>query len=217
MIQLYNYYRSSASFRVRIALNLKELDYQEIPVNLLKGEQHSAEYKAINPQGLVPTLKMGDITLSQSLAIIGYIDELHPHPPLLPKDAYLKAQVRAFALAIAADIHPLNNSGTLQYLIKEIGLSEQQKTAWYQHWVAKGLQALENSLTAKKEQHDFCYGNTPTLADICLVPQLYNARRFMCDVSPYPNLVRVDAHCQRHPAFIKAWPIETSPEREGIK
>lgn len=217
MIQLYNYYRSTASFRVRIALNLKQLEYQAIPVNLLNHEQQLPEYKSINPQGLVPTLKIDNKIITQSLAIIEYLDDVYPNPPLLPHDAYQKAHVRAFALTIAAEIHPLNNLGVLQFLTQKMQLSEEQKNTWYQQWVAKGLTALENTLATQNHTDDFCFGTTPTLADICLIPQLYNARRFHCDISHYPTLIKIDANCQKHPAFVKACPVEVSKEREKTK
>lgn len=211
MLQLYNYYRSSASYRVRIALNLKELDYKEIPIHLLNqgGEHHTLEYRAINPQGLVPALLTGSNIITQSLAIIEYLDELHPEPPLMPKDLIQKAKARSFALAIAADMHPLNNLRVLKFLTLDLGLSEEKKNEWYQNWVATGFEALETTLTSAKHKTDFCFGNFPTIADICLVPQMYNARRFNCDISSYPTLVRIDAHCQTHPAFSKAQPQES--------
>ncbi len=210
MIQLYNYYRSSASFRVRIALNLKQLSYQDIAVNLIHngGEQFTSEYLAINPQSLVPTLKIDDKIISQSLAIMEYLEELYPYPALLPSDAYQKAQVRAFALAIAADLHPLNNLRVLKYITNELGLSEEKKMAWYQHWIIIGLTALEKKITSQDQKNEFCFGDTPTLADVCLVPQIYNARRYSCDLTTFPNLVRIDASCQQHPAFQKAWPTD---------
>lgn len=211
MLKLYDYFRSSACFRVRIALNLKGLDYQAIPVHLVNngGEQFSDEYRKINPQSLVPSLQADDKILTQSLAIIEYLDEIHPTPALLPASPYEKSLTRAFALTIAADIHPLNNLRVLKYLTHEFKLSEEQKTQWYQHWIAKGLSGLEAQLTTQQLSGHFCYGNQPTLADICLVPQLYNARRFACNLDAYPSLVRIDAHCQQHPAFKNAWPVET--------
>jgi maleylacetoacetate isomerase len=210
MLQLYDYFRSSASFRVRIALNLKELVYKNIPVHLLNngGEQNSLEYQAINPQGLVPTLQDDDKIISQSLAIIEYLEDIYPEKPLLPADAYQKAWVRSFALSIAADMHPLNNLRVLQYLIKEFRLSEEQKSSWYKHWIEKGFGALEKSLVTLKDSGDFCFGNTPTLADVCLIPQVYNARRYAFDLSAYPTISRIDAHCQTLPAFLNAWPQE---------
>jgi len=212
MLTLYNYNRSSASFRVRIALYLKGLDFQDIPIHLLNqgGEQFSPSYQAINPQSLVPTLIENDNIIAQSLAIIEYLDDLYPTPPLLPSDPYQKACIRACALNIIADIHPLNNLRVLQYLTRELGLSEEQKQQWYHHWIATGLSALEKKLSSSPTTGDYCFGNVPTLADICLVPQLYNARRYQCDLTPYPTLVKIDAHCQKAPAFIKAWPHDIS-------
>ncbi len=210
MLKLYHYYRSSASFRVRIALNLKQLNYTDVPVHLVKqgGEQFSADYQAINPQSLVPALEDGNKIITQSLAIIEYLDELHPVPKLLPDDSYQKALVRSFALAIAADTHPLNNLRVLKYLTDELKITEEQKNQWYQHWIATGLTALEKKLLAANQVGKFCFGDTPTLADIFLVPQLYNARRFACDLSHYPTLVRIDAHCQQQMAFKEARPQE---------
>ena len=212
MIRLYNYFRSSASFRVRIALQLKNLTYEAIPIHLLNngGEQFSAEYQNVNPLSLVPALQIDDKIITQSLAIIEYLDELHPYPPLLPKDSYEKALVRAFALTIAADTHPLNNLRVLQYLTNELNLSEQQKTAWYQHWIQKTFSALEKQLSSSHLTGSFCFGNEPTLADICLAPQMYNAKRYSCDLTAYPLLTRIDENCQKHPAFINAWPKETT-------
>ncbi|MBX3709117.1 MAG: maleylacetoacetate isomerase [Gammaproteobacteria bacterium] len=210
MLKIYDYFRSSASFRVRIALNVKKLDYQTIPVHLLNhgGEQFSDAYQQINPQCLVPTLQDGANTLSQSLAIIEYLEEIYPSPSLLPSHPYEKALVRAFALTIAADLHPLNNLRVLQYLTNEYKITEEQKSRWYHHWIEKGLSALEKQLTSQKSSSDFCFGDNLTLADICLIPQMYNARRFACNLNVYPTLVRIDAHCQQHPAVIKALPAE---------
>lgn len=208
MLQLYNYSRSSASFRVRIALNLKKLTYQDIEIHLLNngGEHVQPDYAAINPQQLIPTLKDDEKIITQSLAIIDYLEDVYPTPSLLPNDPYQRALVRSFALAIIADVHPLNNLRVLKYLTQDLGLSEDKKNTWYQHWIKQGLSALEKKLTAKEHTDDFCFGNTPTIADICLVPQLFNARRFNCDLSAYPTLTKIDAHCQTLPAFEKAWP-----------
>lgn len=210
MIKLYDYFRSSASFRVRIALNLKGLDYEVVPVHLVNngGEQFSGPYQKINAQSLVPSLEMENKILTQSLAIIEYLDETHPAFPLLPSDIFQKALVRSFSLSIAADLHPLNNLRVLKYLSEELNISEEEKNKWYQHWMQKGLSALEKQLEQQEHQEDFCFGNTPTLADICLVPQLYNARRFACDLTAYPMLTRVDANCQKNPAFLRAFPSE---------
>ena len=210
MLTLYDYYRSSACFRVRIALHLKGLDYQTIPIHLLNqgGEQFTSSYQTLNPHALVPTLQHDDHLLTQSLAIIEYLDEIYPLPALLPNDADEKARVRAFALSLCADMHPLNNLRVLTYLKQMFHLSDEQKMQWYHHWVHKGLSALEKQLTSYSETGDFCFGHQPSLADICLVPQLYNARRFSCDLSAYPTLVRIDEHCQTLPAFTAAWPLE---------
>lgn len=211
MLTLYDYFRSSACYRVRIALNIKNLAYETIPVHLVNngGEQYSHQYQTINPQSLVPSLQDGTKVLTQSLAIIEYLDEIQPTPPLLPKDAYEKALIRSFALTIAADIHPINNLRILKYLTNNFKISEEQKTLWYQHWIANGFLALEQRLATLKLSGDFCFGNQPTLADICLVPQMYNARRFNCDLTPYPTLVRIDANCQKMLPFTKAEPRET--------
>lgn len=209
MLKLYDYFRSSASFRVRIALNLKQLSYDAVPVHLVNngGEQYSPAYQAVNPMSLVPSLDDNGRIITQSLAIIEYLDETHPSPPLLPSQPYEKALVRAFAYTIAAEIHPINNLRVLKYLTNEFNISEDQKNKWYQHWIAKGLDALEKTLAAQKSSA-FCFGDTPSLADICLVPQMFNARRFHCDLSTYPNLCRIDKHCQTLPAFIDARPME---------
>lgn len=211
MLKLYDYFRSSASFRVRIALALKKISYETIPVHLLNqgGEQRLPRYLNVNPQGLVPTLEAGEHLITQSLAIIEYLDEMHPTPALLPKHPYERALVRAFALSIAADIHPLNNLRVLNYLKSTFAMDDEQKLSWIQHWCHEGLQALEKQVKMQALARDFCYGDQPTLADICLVPQLYNARRFSCDLTAYPLLVKIDQHCQNHPAFKQAWPLET--------
>lgn len=208
MLTLYNYYRSSASFRVRIALNIKGLAYENKRVHLVKNDQTAQEFLTINPQGLVPVLQDGDKIINQSLSIIDYLEDNHPTPSLFPKDSYQKALARSFALMIAADMHPLNNLRVLKYLTNELGLSEDKKNQWYQHWIQQGLAALEKNLNQSKYSGDYCFGNHITVADICLVPQLFNARRFNCNVDAYPTLVRIDAHCQKQPAFQAAWPEE---------
>lgn len=218
MLKLYDYYRSSASFRVRIALNLKQLDYRIIPIHLVNngGEQHGENYQAINPQCLIPSLDVDNRVLTQSLAIIEYLDEVHPKPALLPNTAYEKALVRSYANLIAADIHPLNNLRVLNYLTDELQASDDQKNAWYQHWISSGLAALEKLIVNHNLSGDFCFGFVPTIADICLVPQLYNARRFHCDLKPYPNLVRIDANCRKIHAFEYAFPKEPVTAKEII-
>lgn len=212
MLALYDYFRSSACFRVRIALNLKKLDYKVIPIHLVNnnGEQFSAEYTRVNPQNLVPSLQDEDHVITQSIAIIEYLDEKYPSHSLLPKDVYQKALVRSFALSIAADIHPLNNLRVLTYLTKVIGISNEQKTLWYQHWIALGLSALEKKLVSYNTTSDFCFGQQPTLADICLIPQIYNAKRFECDLTEYPTLTRIYNQCLTLEAFKQAWPIEAT-------
>ena len=211
MLKLYDYFRSSACFRVRIALQLKKLDYETVPIHLINngGEQSSEFYQKINPEQLVPAIQDENHTLTQSIAIIEYLDEVYPDPPLLPHTPFEKASVRAFALAIAADIHPLNNLRVLNYLKKELNITDDKKNTWYQHWIAKGLSALEKQLTFSKQSGYFCFGNSPTLADICLIPQLYNAKRFSCDLTPYPILMKIDSYCQTQQAFINAMPKET--------
>lgn len=211
MLTLYDYFRSSACFRVRIALNLKNLNHETVSINLINngGEQFSDFYQKINPQHLVPSLKNDNHIITQSLAIIEYLDEIHPYPALLPNEAYEKALVRSLALSITADIHPLNNLRVLKYLTNELKISEEQKNNWYQHWIKKGLSALEERLLYLNCSRQFCFGDKPTLADICLVPQMYNARRFSCDLTSYPTLVRIDANCRQQESFIKSWPEET--------
>lgn len=215
MPTLYTYFRSSAAYRVRIALQLKGLDWQAIPVHLVKdgGQQHSPDYLARNPQGLVPALVLDDgTTLTQSLAIMEYLDEAYPHTPaLLPADATGRARVRAIAQAIACDIHPLNNLRVLNYLVQKLDVPDAGKTAWYQHWIAQGFAALEALLAQSPDTGAFCHGDQPTLADCCLIPQIYNARRFQCPLDTFPTLQRIDHHCQTLPAFIQAAP-EQQPD-----
>lgn len=207
-MKLYNAFRSSASYRVRIALGLKGLDYDYRPVHLGRNEQLSAEFRAMNPQSLVPVLQDGENFLTQSLAIIEYLDETHPQPPLLPKNPVARARVRALALVVACDMHPINNLRVLNYLTNPLGVSEDAKNAWYRHWVALGLQTLEAQLAASRETGKFCHGDTPGLADCCLIPQLLNARRFQCDVSGYPTLLRIEQNCNALPAFQRAAPAQ---------
>ena len=206
MIKLYNYFRSSAAYRVRIALNLKALPFEYIPVHLTKGEQRNEAYLALNAQAMVPTLVDDAITLPQSLAIIEYLDECYPSPPLLPATPAARARVRAIALAIACDIHPLNNLRVLQYLTGTLKVSEDAKNAWYRHWIDIGLTALEKQLAGDAATGAYCHGSAPTLADICLVPQLANARRFGIALDAYPTLLRIDANCGQLAAFAAAAP-----------
>ena len=206
-MKLYDYFRSSAAYRVRIALNLKGLAPEREFVHLRKGAQRSDDYLALNPQGLVPALVLDDgQVLTQSLAIVEYVDEIVPAPPLLPRDPAERARVRGLALAIACDIHPIDNLRVLRYLLHTVGVEEAQKDAWYKYWIDVGLEALETAVSRDPATGRFCHGDSPTLADVCLVPQLANARRVDMDLSPYPTLVRIDAECQKHPAFANAAP-----------
>jgi maleylpyruvate isomerase len=211
-VKLYTYFRSSAAYRVRIALNLKDLASEMVPIHLQKegGINKKPEYRAINPQMRVPVLKLdsGEI-LTQSLAIIEYLDEIHPHPPLLPRDPVARAKVRAMAQLIACDIHPLNNIGPLRYLKKELGHDQAAIDAWYHHWILQGFDALEPMLAAGP----YAFGNAVTLADLCLVPQVYNARRLKVPLDRFPKIVTVDAACSKLPAFEKARP-ENQPDAE---
>lgn len=208
---LYSYFRSSAAYRVRIALNLKDLDYETRYVDLRKGEQQNKEdYLHINPQGLIPTLVHENKTISQSLAIIEYLDEIFPEPALLPKDIQSRAWVRAFAQSIACDIHPLNNLRVLQYLNSELNTNEEARNNWYHHWIDRGFESLETLLQQNGETL-FCHGDTPTLADILLIPQVYNALRYYCDLSPYTNICRIYETCLKQTAFHLARP-ENQPD-----
>lgn len=213
-MKLYGYFRSSASYRVRIALNLKGLDYQHEGVHLLKngGEQLSASYKQINPDALVPAFEDQGQILTQSLAILEYLDEVYPEPPLLPAAALDRAYVRSLALAIACEIHPVNNLRILKYLTGELQLSDEQKNAWYKHWVETGLLALEQKLNSHPTA-DFCFGDRPGLADCCLVPQIFNAQRFNCDLTALPTIMRIYQNCMELPAFIAASPAQ-QPDAE---
>ena len=214
-VELYDYFRSSAAYRVRIALNLKGVVPDERTfVHLRMGNQRAQDYLALNPQGLVPALALDHgLVLTQSLAIIEYLDETHPDPPLLPVAPPSRARVRAIALAIACEIHPLNNLRVLNYLIGTLGVSKEQKDGWYKYWVDVGFEALERKLSQERETGVFCHGNEPTLADVCLVPQIANARRFGIDLSPYPTLTRIEAACLALPAFAAAAP-ERQPDAE---
>ncbi|HEX4049458.1 MAG TPA: maleylacetoacetate isomerase [Steroidobacteraceae bacterium] len=213
-LRLYTYYRSSASYRVRIALNLKGLTYEAIPVHLRRdgGEHHSAAYAARNPAELVPVLQDDALTLTQSLAIIEYLEELHPRPALLPGPSAQRAHIRALALAVACDIHPLGNLRVLQYL-QSIGLDDARRQQWSQHWVTHGLQIIEQLLQQAGSRGRCCVGDTPTLADCCLVPQLFNAERIGCDLSQVPSLQEIYAHCLTLEPFQRAAPA-AQPDAE---
>ncbi|MGQ0544680.1 MAG: maleylacetoacetate isomerase [Betaproteobacteria bacterium] len=208
-MRLYTYFRSSAAFRVRIALNLKGLAYEPRFVHLAKGEHREPAYGAVNPQALVPTLELDDgRRLAQSMAIIEYLDETHPQPPLLPKDALSRARVRSLAQLVACEIHPLNNLRTLQHLRKQLGQDEDQVGAWYRHWIAEGLARLEAALAGASGSGRFCHGDSPTMADCCLVPQVFNARRYEFDDTRFPTIMRVFGECMKLEAFDRAQPAK---------
>lgn len=205
-MKLYSYWRSSASYRVRIALNLKGLKYDIVPVNLLKSEQKEEAYRKLNVQGRVPALLDGESLITQSVAIIEYLEERYPSPSLLPQNLQARAHARSIALAVACDISPLGNLGPMQYLTSEFSATDAQKTAWLHHWMGTGFAALERMLSESEYTGSFCVGASPTMADCCLVPQIYNAKRFNVDLSPYPTLVRIAEKCEQHPAFVSAHP-----------
>jgi maleylacetoacetate isomerase len=205
-LKLYTYYRSQASFRVRIALNLKGLVHDDTYLHLEKGDQFAADYKALNPQMVVPTLIDGDTKLFQSLAILEYLDEKYPNPPLLPNDIAARAWVRGFALINVADAHPLIVPRIRHYLLDDLKLSPDQLQGWIGHWLGAGLAAMEALLAEHPQSGPFCHGDAPTLADVCLVPQVINAQRFKLDLSPYPTIQRIHANCLKLPAFERALP-----------
>jgi len=211
VLKLHSYFRSSAAYRCRIALNLKGLAYQTVPVHLLRdgGEHNAPAYRALNPQGLVPVLEHAGHIITQSLAIIEYLDEIQREPPLLPGDAASRANIRAFALAIACDIHPINNLRVLNYLKGPLRQDQAAVDRWYRHWVEMGLAACERMLPQGESR--FCFGDQPTLADVCLIPQIYNARRLSGDLAQMPCLVAIDATARALPAFAKAAP-EAQPD-----
>ena len=208
MLQLYSYFRSSASYRVRIALHLKGLPYEYAPVHLLKdgGQQHSADYQRINPAELVPALVDDGHAIGQSLAIMEYLDETHPEPPLLPRDALGRARVRGLAQSIACEIHPLNNLRVLQYLERDLKLEEAAKATWYRHWITLGFTAVEAMLANNPHTGTFCHGDTPGLADCCLIPQIANSRRFATPLDAFPTIRRIEEACMALDAFAKAAP-----------
>jgi maleylpyruvate isomerase len=209
-MKLYTYYRSSAAYRARIALNYKGLAYESVPIDLRApvSAQRSSAYLAFNPEGLVPVLVDGELVVRQSLALIEYLEETHPLPPLLPRGAPARARVRALTYAIACDIHPLNNTRVLSYLRGPLGQAEGDIDAWYAHWIARGFAALEAQVGADSDGSHM-FGDTVTLADVCVVPQMYNARRMRCELAPYPKLCAICAHLETLPAFAAA-----APERQ---
>ena len=211
-MRLYTYFRSSAAFRVRIALNLKGLAYEPVFVHLAKGEHRKPQYAGVYPQGLLPTLVDEAGALSQSLAIIEYLEETHPRPALLPGDPAGRARVRSLSLLVACEIHPLNNLRTLQHLKRALGQSEDQVNAWYRHWIADGFAKLEADLT-RGGTGRFCHGDSPTIADCCLVPQIFNAQRYQSDLAPYPTVMRIFDACMRLEAFDRAQPSK-QPDAE---
>ena len=203
-MKLHTYFRSSAAFRVRIALNLKKLAYQAEFVHLAKGQHRQPAFASVNPQALLPVLEDGATVLNQSLAIIEYLEEKHPQPPLLPKEPLQRARVRAIALDIACEIHPLNNLRVLRYLVRDLKVADADKDRWYRHWVETGLEVVERQLIARPAR--FCHGDTPTLADCCLVPQIFNAQRFKCRTEHLPQTMRVFDACMALPAFADTQP-----------
>lgn len=212
-MELYTYFRSSAAFRVRIALNLKGLAYDAHLVHLRKGEHRAADYLAVNPQGLLPTLIVDGHRLSQSLAILEYLEERYPQPALLPDDALGRARVRALADLVACEIHPLNNLRTLEYLRTGLGQDEAGIASWYRHWIADGLEKLESVLAQDGGTGIYCHGDQPTIADCCLVPQIFNARRFDSDLTPFPTTTRIFDACMKLDAFQRAQP-SAQPDAE---
>jgi maleylacetoacetate isomerase len=212
-MKLYGFFRSSASYRVRIALNLKGLEYEQVSIRLAKGEQYQAEFAAISPQNLVPVLEHDGLRFYQSPAIIEYLEEVYPKPPLLPEDPVGRSRVRSLALISACEIHPLNNTRVLNYLTETLQLTEEQKTGWYHHWITVGFAALEKRLATEKETGRFCHGDTPGYADICLVPQVANARRFKVDLSAFPTILRINDLCLTLEPFRKAMPTN-QPDAE---
>ena len=212
MMTLYGYFRSSTSYRTRIAMNLKGLDYDYIAVNLAQDEQLKSEFLALNPQGLVPVLQADDLLLFQSPAILEWLEEVYPKNPLLPKDAAGRMQVRALSAMIGCDIHPLNNRRVLQYLRNELSVDEAEVIKWCNRWISEGFAALEKRLAQDNSRDNsrrkFCYGDSPTFADCYLIPQVSSARRFEVDLNPYPNIVQIDAHCRTLKAFADADPMQ---------
>jgi maleylacetoacetate isomerase len=214
-MKLHTYFRSSAAYRVRIALNLKGLPYEAVPVHLVRhgGEQLTDEYRALNPSALVPTFQDDAATITQSMAIVEYLDETHPAVPLLPADPLARARVRELAQMVACDIHPVNNLRILRYLVRTLGISDEAKNDWYRHWINEGFTAFEAQLARDPAPGRFCHGDTPSIADCFLVPQVYNAQRFGIDLASYPHIVRINDACNLLPALIAAHPAQ-QPDSE---
>jgi maleylpyruvate isomerase len=212
-MKLHGYFRSSASFRVRIALNLKGLAFDTAAVHIAKGVHREPAYSALNPQALVPALEEAGALFTQSLAIMEYLEETHPQPPLLPKDPLARARVRSLSMLIACEIHPVNNTRVLQHLKRALGQNEEQVNAWYRHWIADGLTKFEADLLRAPGPGRFCHGDAPGMADCCLVPQIFNAQRYQCDTTPYPATMRVFAECMKIEAFDRAQPSK-QPDAE---
>jgi maleylacetoacetate isomerase len=213
-VKLYDYYRSTASYRVRIALNIKNICYEKLPIHLINngGEQHNPDYLNLNPQGLVPTLNENGHIITQSLAIIEYLDEMNPTPALLPQTPFGRAQVRSLALLIACDIHPLNNLRVLNNLRRQFNATEDQVLEWYHHWLKKGFDAFERRLQNMPHKNQVCYGTDVSIADICLIPQVYNAGRFGFSMAAYPLINEINSHCVSLPAFKNAAPQEENTQ-----
>ena len=205
-MRLYTYFRSSAAYRARIALNLKAITYEAVPIDLRPAVHRQQDYLARNPQGLIPALEDGATVIAQSLAIIEYLEEIHPQPPLLPRSPLDRARVRSLALAIVCDIHPLNNLRVLNYLRAPLGQDEAAIDTWYRHWIAEGFRALEEEAKRASGDGRHMFGTDITLADVCLVPQMFNARRFKCNIEPFPTLGAICAHLETLPAFARAAP-----------
>lgn len=210
-MKLYTFFRSSAAFRVRIALNLKGIEYESVAKAFAKNEHRAADYLALNPQGLIPALATGGAVLSQSLAIIEYLDEKYPAPAFLPADPVARARVRSIALAIACEIHPLNNLRVLNYLRKELGQDDDGVNTWYRHWMTEGFRGLEIQAREYSADQRYCFGDSVSIADICLAPQMFNARRFETDLTPFPTLVAISTHLESLPEFAAARP-EAQPD-----
>jgi maleylacetoacetate isomerase len=210
-MKLYNYFRSSASYRVRIAANLKGLSYEYVSINLMRGESRASSYEALNPQGRVPTLEEDGKLIPQSLAICEYLEETHPNPPLLPGDPFGRARVRALALAVACEIHPVSGGRPQSYLARVFKASEEQRVEWMRHWMSEGFRAIETMLAGAEQTGRFCHGDTPTLADAFLVPQVYNAKLAHVDMTPFPTIQRICDECAKLDAFERARP-EKQPD-----